>query len=162
MMKAKNLRRTLLEEYLIRVELALGVLGDKPIPDVVTSRDARLVSCASELQELASDVRQWRPPFGSQEDLVTTVLIAGPGGEIGPTLHLDGDAVRFVLSGSARFNGVDLGPGDWMFIPAGTGYRMTVGPQGVISLSAVYRPLVAAALVDEACPIEAWLEMQTG
>lgn len=160
MMKAKNLRRTLLEEYLIRVELALGALGDKPIPDVVTSRDGRLGSCATELHELADEVRRWRPPFGSQDDLVTNVLIAGPGGEIGPTLHLDGDAVRFILSGSARLEGCDLGPGDWMFVPAGMGYRMTVGSRGVISLTAVYRPLVAAALTEDACPIEAWTEMQ--
>lgn len=139
-MTGPKTERTLLEDYLIRLELVLGAVGDEPIAEILSSRDSRLTRHASELEQLAEEVRSWAPPFGGDDELLTNVTIAGPGGDIGPTAHLDGDAVRFILSGSLWFRGTELGPGDWMFIPSGSAYRLRVGHRGVISLTAVYRP----------------------
>ncbi len=141
-------RRPLLEDYLIRLELALAAIGKEPLAEIVTSRDPRLAGQASALSALADEVRGWTPPFSGDEEMQTCVTITGPGGDIGPTLHLDGDAVRFILSGSTWFGGVELTPGDWMFIPAGCAYRLRVGHRGVISLSAIYRPEIALPRLD--------------
>lgn len=146
-MAATPMRRPLLEEYLIRLELLLGAIGDQPISEVTSSHDPRLAGHAADLKRLSEDVRQWAPPFGGTEDLLTSVTIAGPGADMGPTLHLDGDAIRFILSGSVWFGGNELGAGDWLFIPAGAAYRLRVGYRGVISLLAIFRP-------GEAVPFE--------
>lgn len=153
-------RRPLFEEYLIRLELALGAIGNDPISEIITSRDPRFARTCSELGRLAEEVRSWTPPFSSDDDLQTSVTIAGPGGDIGPTLHLDGDAVRFVLSGSVWFGGTELEPGDWMLIPAGSAYRLRVGYRGVISLTAVYRPVdgFIAGDAPKQVAIESWVE----
>ncbi|MGH9459315.1 MAG: hypothetical protein ACRD2J_16895 [Thermoanaerobaculia bacterium] len=148
-MAATRKRRPLLEEYLIRLELALGAIGNEPLAEVITSRDRRLGGHEADLKGLSEEVRQWTPPFGGTEDLLTSVTIAGPGSNLGPAAHLEGDAIRFVLNGSVWFAGEELGPGDWLFIPSGAAYRLRVGYRGVISLLAIFRPGEALPFVAE-------------
>jgi hypothetical protein len=38
--------------------------------------------------------------------------------------------VRFIISGSIKYNGIELTAGDWMFVPKGEEYEFTVGPLG--------------------------------
>lgn len=158
-MKSTLVSQPLLEEYLIRLELVLGALGGS-IREVVSSRDPRLARFAGELGRLADEARRWEPPFSGDEDLLTSVTVAGPGSDIGPTVHLDGDAVRFVLSGSVWFRGKELGPGEWLLIPAGAGYRLRVGYRGVISLTAIYRPAEVPLPLPEVRPssLYSWAE----
>lgn len=152
--------RPLLEEYLIRLELVLGALGGGPMREVVSSRDVRLARFGGHLARLADEVQRWHPPFSGDDELLASVTVAGPGSDIGPTLHLDGDAVRFVLSGSVRFQGRELESGDWLLIPAGAGYRLRVGYRGVISLTAIYRPADVALQPANvrAAPLHSWVE----
>lgn len=159
-MKSTRMSQPLLEEYLIRLELVLGALGGGSIREVVSSKDPRLARFAGELGRLAEEARRWEPPFSGDEDLLTSVTVAGPEADIGPTMHLDGDAVRFVLSGSVLFRGKELGPGDWLLIPAGKGYRLRVGYRGVISLTAVYRPTEVAVRTvgSRPYPLYSWAE----
>ena len=159
-MDTTRLPHPLLEEYLIRLELVLGALGEDSISEVVSSKDVRLAPFAGELGRLAEEARQWQPPFSSDDDLLTSVTVAGPGADIGPTLHLDGDAVRFVLSGSVWFGGKELGPGDWLVVPAGAGYRLRVGFRGVISLTVIYKPTEMALHLAEwrPAPLYSWAE----
>jgi mannose-6-phosphate isomerase-like protein (cupin superfamily) len=159
-MESTRTSQPLLEEYLIRLELVLAALDQVSISEVISSKDARLSAQTSQLAKLADDARRWQPPFGGDADLLTSVTVAGPGADIGPTLHLDGDAVRFVLSGSVWFRGKELGPGDWLLIPAGTGYRLRVGYRGVISLTAIYQPTeMAVQAVDfRAATLHSWVE----
>ncbi len=159
-MESTLMSQPLLEEYLIRLELVLGALGEGSIREVISSKDARLARFSTELGRLAEDARRWQPPFSGDEDLLTSVTVAGPGANIGPTLHLDGDAVRFVLSGSVWFRGRELEPGDWLLVPAGAGYRLRVGYRGVISLTAIYRPSDVALQVAEfrPTPLYSWAE----
>ena len=150
-------RRPLLEEYLIRLELALATFGTRPVREVVTSKDTRLKSCEGLLERLASDVRRWTAPFHGDETLQANVLIAGPGADIGPMTHMDGDAVRFVLTGSLTHQGAELTPGDWLFAPAGTTYRVRAGHRGLISLTTIFRPMAALEQLGsaEVIPIRA-------
>ncbi len=155
-----RMSQPLLEEYLIRLELVLGALGTASIQEVISSKDDRLSRFSGEIGRLAEAAREWEPPFSGDEELLTSVTVAGPGSDIGPTLHLDGDAVRFVLSGSAWFQGKELGPGDWLLIPAGAGYRLRVGYRGVISLTAIYRPseMVLHMAEVRSAPLHSWAE----
>ena len=159
-MHASRLSEPLLEEYLIRLELVLGALDEVSISEVVSSKDERLAPFAGQLARLAEDARRWQPPFSGDDDLLTSVTVAGPGADIGPTLHLDGDAVRFVLSGSVWFRGKELGPGDWILVPAEAGYRLRVGYRGVISLTAIYKPAEMALQLAELrpAPLYSWAE----
>lgn len=158
-MESPRTSQPLLEEYLIRLELVLAALEERSIKEAISSKDARLARFSGELGRLAEEARRWQPPFSGDDDLLTCVTVAGPGADIGPTLHLDGDAVRFVLSGSVWFRGRELEPGDWLLVPAGTGYRLRVGYRGVISLTAIYRPSDMALHLAELRPaLHSWAE----
>jgi hypothetical protein len=71
---------------------------------------------------------KWQLPFyfeGGQFFITT----AQPGSTVGEHSH-DNDAVRFILSGSIYFDGIELNVGDWMYIPKGKDYSLRVGPFG--------------------------------
>jgi hypothetical protein len=46
--------------------------------------------------------------------------------------HDEGDGIRFIAKGSVIYNGMELGEGDWMYIPKGVRYSITIGKRGAI------------------------------
>jgi hypothetical protein len=46
--------------------------------------------------------------------------------------HNEGDGVRFIASGSIKYNGQELTTGDWMYIRAGSEYEFEVGRYGAV------------------------------
>ena len=60
------------------------------------------------------------------------ITIAEPNAEVPAHSHNEGDGIRFIAGGSIHYEGKELGPGDWMFIPAGISYSFRVGANGAI------------------------------
>ncbi len=62
------------------------------------------------------------------------ISVAEPGAQIKEHSHSEGDGIRFIVNGSIRFDGQELGVGDWMFIPKGVSYSLEVGEFGATML----------------------------
>ena len=60
---------------------------------------------------------------------------AGPGATFSPHRH-DRTKHLYVVSGSISFDGVQLGPGDGILIPAGTQHSALCGAAGVTCIEA--------------------------
>jgi len=74
--------------------------------------------------------QKWQLPFyleGGQFFITT----AGPNLEVGEHAH-DDDGVRFIISGSIFYDGIELGQGDWMYLPKGQRYGFRTGPAGAL------------------------------
>jgi hypothetical protein len=115
-----------------RVDEALAEVGHKG-RTILTSRDKEAVELCNLLaipkNQLPGGFVKWQLPFyleGGQ-----FFITAGqPGAEVGEHSH-DNDGVRFIMSGSVYFDGIELDAGDWMFIPKGEKYKLKVGAMGV-------------------------------
>ena len=115
-----------------RINEALEKVGHKMSSRILTSRDQDAVKLCNLLgvsqKQLPNGFTKWQLPFyldGGQFFFTT----AQPGAEVGEHSH-DNDGVRFVISGSVYYDGIELNEGDWMFIPKGKEYTIKVGPQG--------------------------------
>jgi quercetin dioxygenase-like cupin family protein len=56
---------------------------------------------------------------------VLAFMTEAAAGAVLPAHSHEADLFRVVVAGSLEFNGVQLGTGDWMFIPKGTTYQYT-------------------------------------
>ena len=64
------------------------------------------------------------------EDVLCFITTGLPNAEFPEHRHLQNDGIRVVVSGSIVFQGTELTPGDWMFVPRGTSYSFTAGKGG--------------------------------
>ena len=55
---------------------------------------------------------------------------APAGAKVSEHSHDEGDGLRFICGGSVIHDGVELKAGDWMFIPQGVRYSLTIGSEG--------------------------------
>ena len=115
-----------------RINQALAEVGHKMDSGILTSRDREAVQLCNLLgvpkDELPHGFTKWQLPFyleGGQFFITT----AQPGAHVGEHSH-DSDGVRFIMSGSVYFDGIELNAGDWMFIPKGEAYSLKIGPMG--------------------------------
>ena len=115
-----------------RINEALAKVGHKMHSRILTSRDKEAVELCNLLgisqKELPSGFTKWQLPFyleGGQ----FFITAAQPGAEVGEHQH-DSDGVRFIMSGSIYYDGIELNTGDWMFIPKDKTYAFKVGPLG--------------------------------
>jgi len=115
-----------------RIEEALASVGHKMKSRILTSRDKEAVALCNLLgipgQQLPAGFTKWQLPFyldGGQFFITATA----PNAQVGEHSH-DNDGVRFIMSGSVYFDGIELNAADWMYIPKDMLYSLKVGPLG--------------------------------
>ncbi|KAJ6439188.1 NACHT domain-containing protein [Purpureocillium lavendulum] len=93
---------------------------------ILTSRDEESVALCNLLgvprEQLPAGFTKWQLPFyldGGQ----FFITAAAPDAEVGEHEHED-DAVRFIMSGSVYYDGIELNTGDWMYIPKHKRYSL--------------------------------------
>ena len=101
---------------------------------VVTSRDevADRLRRSLRVDNVPEGFRKWQLPVYLKQPSQLFITVAEPGATAPPHSHDEGDGVRFIVSGSIRYEGKELTAGDWMFIPAKARYSFTVGALGAV------------------------------
>ncbi|MEO7573504.1 MAG: cupin domain-containing protein [Acidimicrobiales bacterium] len=128
-----NPNRLSFEEGLDRIRQAAGGdLGTKG--RVLTSRDDSAIRARDSLavDNVPAGFVKWQLPVYLSAPSQLFVTVAEPGAKARAHSHDEGDGIRFIAGGSIIFEGTELVPGDWMFIPGGTHYDFEVGPNGAI------------------------------
>lgn len=99
---------------------------------IITSKDKHAIAAVNLLSvdNVPGGFKKWQLPFvlGKSQLFIS---IGSPDTKVPEHSHDEGDGIRFIMSGSIYYNGIQLTGGDWMFIPKGAKYSMTVGPLGV-------------------------------
>jgi quercetin dioxygenase-like cupin family protein len=113
-----------------RVRQVLRNHGHNDIGDrVLTSQDRGMQDILNELsrtQGMSPGFQQWQLPLGVGDNhTVLAFMTEAAAGAVLPAHSHEADLFRVVVAGSLEFNGVQLGTGDWMFIPKGTTYQYT-------------------------------------
>ena len=100
---------------------------------IVTSRDQGQAEVRNDLKRTRAPkgFQQWQLPvaLGPDQNIFFFRSIGAPGAVVPEHAHKV-DLLRFVVSGSASYKDKELTAGDWMFVPAGVAYGLTVGPNG--------------------------------
>ena len=93
---------------------------------VVTSRDPRVDLVRLDLRRERSPegFDQWQLPVYGDGPAFVFITSASPGAIVPEHSHKR-DLFRMVISGSIIVNGVELKPGDWMYVPKGVRYSYT-------------------------------------
>jgi hypothetical protein len=95
---------------------------------VVTSRDPRMDLVRLDLRRggMPPGFEQWQLPVWGTGPTFAFVSTASPGAVLPEHSHKR-DLFRMVVAGSMLVNGVELKPGDWMYVPKGVPYSYTAG-----------------------------------
>ncbi|MES0137874.1 cupin domain-containing protein [Mesorhizobium sp. M0016] len=127
------------DEGVQRIRGAWGQSGKAYNPDrVMTSRDEDVLRTIDSLKisGMENGFEKWHLPvyFAKEESQGAQFFItkAEPNAKVREHSHKDGDAMRFIVSGSVIYNGKELVGGDWMFVPKDVPYALDVGPNGAI------------------------------
>ena len=117
----------------VRVQRALKRAGVNIRERIVTSKDpaARKLAEVLQVRNVPKGFTKYQLPIVMERSQLF-ISSAEPNVKAGKHSHDEGDGIRFIVSGSIRYNGQTLGAGDWMFIPAGLPYSFTVGPEGAL------------------------------
>jgi hypothetical protein len=83
-----------------------------------------------EVKNVPSGFSKYQLPVYLDKPSQLFMSFGAPNTDVPEHSHDEGDGIRFIMWGSVEYNGQTLSGGDWMFIPAGTQYRMRVGPHG--------------------------------
>ncbi len=123
------------DQGLDRIRDAIRKSGVKGFESrVVTSKDADVAKVIEMLSidRLPKGFRKWQLPVAfASVGAQFFITNAEAGSRAAEHSHNNGDAMRVILTGSIRSNGVELKEGDWMFIPKDVPYSFEVGPRGV-------------------------------
>jgi hypothetical protein len=116
-------------ERIKKAATAAGLRADA----IVTSRDdaARKAVRALAVDNVPNGFTKWQLPVYLDCASQLFMSFAAPNTKVPEHSHDEGDGIRFILSGSIRYQDQELVAGDWMFIPKGKPYRFEVGPMGV-------------------------------
>ena len=100
---------------------------------IITSRDAAVLSTKEDLtlKEALEGFNKWLLPVHLDGPALLSFSYGGPNLEVPEHSHDEGDGIRVILHGSISHKGKTLTAGDWMFMPKGTKYSFSVGPEGV-------------------------------
>lgn len=112
-----------------KVAERLGIAGSR---EILTSRDkaAREAKHLLTVSAVPGGFTKWQLPVYLERASQLFITVAEPNVVVPEHTHDEGDGIRFVVSGSIEYNGVELTGGDWMFIPAGARYGFKVGEFG--------------------------------
>ncbi len=93
---------------------------------VVTSRDPGmdLVRLKLKREGLPEGFESWQLPVWGEGPAFVFITAALPGAVVPEHSHKR-DLFRMVISGSMIVNGIELKPGDWMYVPKGVPYSYT-------------------------------------
>jgi hypothetical protein len=129
-----NPNRLTFDEGLERIREVIGKADFKSDGRVITSRDDGIAEVldALKVDNVPAGFQKWQLPVYLDSPSQLFVTFAEPRAKAARHAHDEGDGIRFVAGGSIRFDGKDLGPGDWMFIPRGQEYDFEVGPYGAL------------------------------
>jgi hypothetical protein len=99
---------------------------------IVTSKDAAARKAMEYLAvtNVPDGFTKWMLPVFLNCPSQQYFSYAAPGVRVPKHSHDDGDGLRVILHGSITYNNVELGAGDWMFVPKGEAYDFQVGPRG--------------------------------
>lgn len=105
-------------------------LNDKQIV-LSKSPEAKKAIGLLEVKNVPDGFTKWMLPIYLDGPSQQYFSFSAPHVKVPRHSHDEGDGLRVILHGTIIYNGVELGAGDWMFIPKGVVYDFTVGPQGV-------------------------------
>lgn len=99
---------------------------------VLTSRDedVRRATRLLQVDNVPEGVQKWQLPVHLDAPAQLFISTAAANTKVPSHSHRDGDGLRFIISGSIVYKGVELTAGDWMFIPKGKTYSFDVGKLG--------------------------------
>lgn len=102
------------------------------VSGIATSRDPEMqsVSAILRVENVPPGFKKWQLPVFLDGPSQLFVSVGDPDTVVPPHSHDEGDGLRYIVSGSVIYNGKELTQGDWMFIPKGKKYDMTIGPRG--------------------------------
>jgi hypothetical protein len=122
------------DEGVERIRRAVREAGLRVGDRVLTSRDKDVKQAQAMLgvSAVPGGFRKSQLPVYLSNPSQLFITIAEPNAEVPEHSHNEGDGIRFIAGGSIHYEGKELGPGDWMFIPAGTSYSFRVGANGAI------------------------------
>jgi hypothetical protein len=123
--------------------IARGIrLVKEALEHVGLSTDQIITSKHPSLGRLKEQLKCAGLPAGFEQHVVPVLLLGKdalsfittgqPNAAFPEHRHLQNDGIRVVTSGSIIYQGVELNPGDWMFVPRGASYSFTVGSKGCI------------------------------
>jgi mannose-6-phosphate isomerase-like protein (cupin superfamily) len=126
--------QTTFEQGLQRIRRAVENAGLDQTRGIVTSRDdnAREAQRLLETDNVPEGWVKWQLPVYLERPSQLYIALAQPGAEAPEHSHDEGDLIRFVVSGSVIYNGIELTAGDWMFVPAGAKYSVKAGEFGAL------------------------------
>lgn len=114
-----------------KVQHAIKEAGLKIGNRIITSRDKNAIAAVNLLavDNVPGGFKKWQLPFVMDRSQLF-ISIGAADANVPEHSHDEGDGIRFIMSGSIYYNGIELSAGDWMFIPKGARYSMKVGPFG--------------------------------
>jgi len=115
----------------VRVEGVVRKRGIDLSKKIMTSRDpdAKRLTAALPVTNVPHGFTKHQLPFVLQDSQLF-ITHAPAGAKVGEHSHDEGDGIRFIAQGSVTYNGVELTEGDWMYIPKGVPYNITIGDRG--------------------------------
>ena len=125
--------RLTFEQGLQRIDDASSKLGFYLDKEIVTSRDevAQKLKDALGVRNVPEGFTKWQLPVFFKCQTMTFLSFAAPNTKVPTHSHKEGPGIRVIISGSMKYNGRELTPGDWMYIPADKEYAFEVGSMGV-------------------------------
>jgi quercetin dioxygenase-like cupin family protein len=117
-----------------RVNDVLRKGGIRAANRITTSRDQGMSAARTALKRtgMPTGVEQWQLPVALPLEGVLVFISRMKPGAVVP-LHAHRVWVfRIVISGSLKYAGKTLKPGDWMLVPPGKEYTIEAGPKGCV------------------------------
>jgi quercetin dioxygenase-like cupin family protein len=119
----------------LRVKQSLAELGITLGDKIVTSRDSFMPKLKEKLRRetMPKGFEQWQLPIIlgiNSRPVMMFITVGQPNTEVPEHKHADDSVFRIVISGSIIHGGVELTPGDWVFVPKGQTYSFKTGNLG--------------------------------
>lgn len=126
---------SILETGPARIRKAIG----KETEDrIVTSRDQGREGIPG--REMPEGFTQTLQTVALPRDLLVFETKFEPERTLPSHSHADADIFRIVIEGSIEYEGTTLGPGEWMFVPSGSDYKLSSGRDGATVCHMYIRP----------------------
>jgi hypothetical protein len=121
------------EDGVKRIDLALQQFGLVVADDIITSQDEGINKVLNRLagDNIPDGFRKWQLPFVFDQSQFF-FSVSQPDVKVAKHSHDEGQGIRLIVSGSIYYKDKELKSGDWMYIPKGTAYELTVGSYGVV------------------------------
>jgi len=122
------------DQGLERIRAAIGQAKLAVDKRILTSQDEDVKKAQALLgvSVVPGGFRKYQLPVYLSKPSQLFITMAEANAEVPEHSHDEGDGIRFIAGGSIHYGKKELGPGDWMFIPAGTRYSFRVGVNGAI------------------------------